>query len=137
MEEGDERLRPSASVLADFGDNWSLQLQTFGRRQGPATQTSYLTSFARNYKIFSFKAFRARVGAALAYEQTSIKRLETGTEKTANTNFGLYLGLNWQSSTRLFVNVDWGSAIFPAGSQILLLAVARKQSFGLGLGWRI
>lgn len=137
IEEGDERMRPAATLTADFGKDWSLLLQNYGRIQKPVTQTTYLMAVTRQYPVFGSKSFRARVGGALAYEQSAMERTTGESERSANTNLGLYLGLNWQSDSRLFVSLDWGTGIFPAGMALLFLTTARKQSFSAGLGWRL
>ena len=137
IEEGDERFRPALSLEAQWNDMWWTQLQTFGRRQAPVAQTSYLLGVGRSYGVFSSKALLARVGLALASESTAIERSTGGKASSTNTNVGLYLGLSWRSSSRVYFQVDWGSAVFPAGISLIFLATARKQNVTAGVGWRL
>ncbi len=136
IEEGDERFRPAASLAGQWGDEWWTQLQIYGRRQKPASQTTYLLGGGRSYGIFGSKNLMARVGLALASESTTIARSD-GDDKATNTNVGLYLGLSYQSSSRVYLTIDWGSAVFPAGLSLIFLSTARKQNITAGVGWHL
>lgn len=136
IEETDERFRPAFWVEAIFGERWITKLESYGRRQAPVTQTSHLLSFSRQFPLFS--TLLGSMGVALAYESTEVQREpdEERPKKSTNTNLGLALGLGWQSKSKVFVRAEWGSAIFPAGTAGILLSTSRKQSLGLGVGWR-
>lgn len=136
IEETDERFRPALSVEAIFSDLYLVQLETYGRRQEPVRQSHNLLTLARQFPLFG--RLLGSIGVALSYELTRISREEDDPrpEREVNKNLGLALGLAWQSKSKLFVRVEWDSAVFPAGTAGILLATSRKQSLGMGVGWQ-
>jgi hypothetical protein len=140
VEEGDDRLRPAASLYASVMEAWVGRLYFYGREYGPVREETYLVTAARKFPIFKSPFFFVTAGLTLMDERTVIA-YDKDADKHANENddqynVGAALGMGVSvPKGPLHLAATWESHVFPAGVEGgIFLSSGRKQMLAVTVG---
>lgn len=137
MEEGDDRIRPAATVHAGFPRDFDGNLYYYGREYGPVKEQTILVNFVKSWSVFNSNVLAAHFGPCLMDEKTDIAFDGADSDENRsenNFNAGAVYGIqaSLPKSGPLYLAVSWDSHIFAAGiNGGLLLSSGRKQAISL------
>lgn len=146
IEEGDDRMRPGASLHLGVDGDYGAHVYYWGREFGPVKETSYLLGIVKRVPVIGSKLFHAKFGLAALNERTAFAFDAADTagldsdrsQPENNYNLGAALGMAINlkiGSGPLFFSVAWDSHIFAAGlSGAIFLSSGRKQALTLLMG---
>jgi len=142
VDEGDDRMRPAATLDLSVNDLYGGRLYYYGRTYGPVREDTAVLSILRRWPVFGSKLLTASFGLALMDERTVLKfdndtdQAKNQTENSYNGGFafGVTFGLP-KTSAPLYMALSWDAHVFPAGvNGGLFLATGRKQTISVILG---
>jgi hypothetical protein len=138
VEEGDDRYRPASSFHLGIGDRFHTRAYLYGRKHGPFTEQSTVSSFNYRFPLTGSKSnFSASVGATILAESTSFKAQNETEESESDTqwNLGAAFGLSYVVPLdHVYLSLNWDAHLYLAGSAGVLFATGRKHLVGIATG---
>jgi hypothetical protein len=138
VEEGDDRIRPAATLHLGLNNDFAGNAYYYGREFGPVKEQTFIVNFVKSWAVFKSQFLAAHFGPCVMDEKTEITFASEYSDQDRaedNLNAGAVYGISWslpKSQGPLYLSVSWDSHIFAAGvNGGLLLSSGRKQAISL------
>lgn len=136
IDEGDDRLRPAASLHLNLNDTFALRTHYYGQDLSPLKERTLLLNGSYLFPFMKLKSLKGGLGLSYLRREITVPEVDYAPGTDLSQSGGLCLSILWNPLPKYPITLAWESNLFLAGSSSILFTTARRQALSISGGYQ-